>query len=343
MKLKEIVVLIKGRFIQNIPVDGEAEVTGINSLEEATENEISFFYDLRYSDKLKTSRSLNIVVPDDKTYLDLCFQSKKNVVVVENVKKSITKIAALFCTKTATEWSISSFANISANAQIDREVFIAPFVFIGNNVYIGKHTKIFPFTYIGDNCKIGNNCIIDPNVTIYSNVEIGNNVVIHSGCVIGVDGFGFFRDESGKNEKIPHLGKVIIEDDVEIFANCSIAKATFGKTIIKKGVKIDSLVHIAHNVKVMENTLIAAQTGISGNCVIGKNVILAGQVGVIDHITIGDNAIITAQSGIAKDVPADSIYSGAPAIPHSIWKRVSVLLPKLPELLKLKDNNKEHI
>lgn len=334
MKLKEIVSYLKGRFIQNSNIDDEIEIRGINSLEEATENEISFFYDPRYTDKLKDSHSVNIIVEDNKSYIDICSQYKKNVIIVENIKKSIRKVALLFCSKSLTEWSISSFASISAKSQIDREVFIAPFVFIGENVTIGKHTKIYPFTYIGNNCKIGNNCLIDPNVTIYSDVQIGNNVLIHSGCVIGVDGFGFYKDESGKNEKIPHLGKVVIEDDVEIFANCSIAKATFGTTTIKKGVKIDSLVHIAHNVKIMENTLIAAQTGIAGNCAIGKNVILAGQVGIIDHITVGDNAIVTAQSGVAKDIPANSTYSGSPAISHSVWKRISVLLPRLPELLR---------
>ncbi len=341
MKLKEVIAVVKGRFIQNTNIDVELEIVGINSLEEATENEVSFFYDLRYSDKLANSRSPNIVIEDNKNFLDLCLHHKKNAILVDNVKKSVAKLAHIFSSRSITEWSISSFANISQNAQIDREVFIAPFVFVGNNVFIGKHTKIYPFTYIGDNCKIGNNCVIDSNVTIYDNVEIGNNVLIHSGTVIGVDGFSFYKDDSGRNEKIPHLGKVVIEDDVEIFSNCAIAKATFGRTVIKKGVKIDSLVHIAHNVKINENTLIAAQTGISGNCVIGKNVILAGQVGIIDHINIGDNAIITAQSGIAKDVPANSIYSGSPAIPHSIWKRINVLIPKLPQLMKI-NNQKQN-
>ncbi len=341
MKLGEIVKIVNGRFINKNSAGLDYEITSINSLEEANENELSFFYDVRYKEHLKSTHSLNILIENKIEHLELCLQSDKNAIVVSDIKKSLVKIASIFYCKKKPKYQVSSFAYISDGVKLAEKVFIAPFVFLGENVEVDEGSVILPFSYIGDNCKIGRNCIIYSNVTLYSDVYVGNNVIINSGCVVGVDGFGFFKVEDKRNEKIPHFGRVVIEDDVEIFANTCIARATFGKTIISKGTKIDSLVQVAHNVKIGENTLIAAQTGIAGNCYIGKNVVLAGQVGIVDHIKVGDNAVITSKSGIAKNVPANSIYSGIPAIEHSLWKRLTVLLSKLPHILKKRTDSIE--
>ncbi|MFN7181648.1 MAG: UDP-3-O-(3-hydroxymyristoyl)glucosamine N-acyltransferase [Planctomycetota bacterium] len=334
MKVSDIVKIVNGEFIQNNSSGLEYEIVSINCLQEATEKEISFFYDTKYKEALGNTRSLYILTDNTKEYIQLCKSYNKNVIVVSNIRKSIIKVARLFYKEKKYDYEISSFAYISPSATIADRVYIAPYVYIGENTVIGEGSKILPFCFIGDECYIGKNCIIYPNVTIYSRVYIGNGVIINSGCVIGVDGFGFFRGEGNICEKFPHFGKVVIEDDVEIFANSCISRATFGTTVISRGTKIDSLVQIAHNVKIGDNTIIAAQTGISGHCNIGRNVTVAGQVGVIDHVKIGDNSIITAKSGIAKNIPPDSIYSGIHAIEQSIWKRLVVLLPKLPHLIQ---------
>lgn len=229
---------------------------------------------------------------------------------------------------------------------------IHPAAIIGKTSAVGKNVAIGPNVVIGDDCKIGDNCVIHAgvviedrvtigdNALIYANVvvryrtEIGARVVLHPGVVLGADGFGF-RFENGKNQKIPQLGNVIIEDDVEIGANCTIDRGAIGATKICSGTKLDNLIQVGHNVVIGQHTLIAAQTGISGSCKIGNNVILAGQVGVADHIEIEDRAIVSAQSGVTKSVPAQTIISGYPARPHMRWKREEAVIRKLPELNKV--------
>jgi UDP-3-O-[3-hydroxymyristoyl] glucosamine N-acyltransferase len=204
-------------------------------------------------------------------------------------------------------------------------------VVIGANVNIGERVWLHPGVVIGDNVSIGNDCIIYPNTTILERCIIADRVIIHAGTVIGSDGFGFAPD--GKSyHKIPHTGNVQIDDDVEIGANNTIDRATFGTTHIGRGVKTDNLVHIAHNVIVGENTVIVAQVGVSGSVTIGKNVILAGQAGVAGHLTIGDGATVGPQTGVGKPVPEGQIVSsGIPEMPHRLWLRVQRLIPKLPD------------
>jgi UDP-3-O-[3-hydroxymyristoyl] glucosamine N-acyltransferase len=204
---------------------------------------------------------------------------------------------------------------------------------IGNNVTVGHRITLRPNVVVGDNVVMGNDVRIYPNVTILERCTIGNRVIIHAGTVIGSDGFGFAPDGK-KYYKIPHTGIVRIDDDVEIGAGNTIDRATFGKTWIKRGVKTDNLVHIAHNVTVGEDSVLVAQVGISGSVTIGKNAILAGQAGVAGHLILGDDVTVVSQAGVAKSVPSGETVSGSPAITHRQWLRMQRILPKLPELKK---------
>ena len=212
---------------------------------------------------------------------------------------------------------------------------VYPLAYIDNEAQIGSGTIIFPGVYIGPRVKIGRKTIIYANVTILADCEIGNRVIIHSGAVIGSDGFGFASDRDGKHIKIPQLGTVQIEDDVEIGANTTIDRAALGKTLIKKGTKIDNLVQIAHNVQIGKDSLIIAQVGIAGSTKIGNKVTLAGQVGVVGHVHIGNQAKVGAKTGVAKSIPpATTVASGVPAMPYQTYLKTMAVLPKLPELLE---------
>jgi len=220
---------------------------------------------------------------------------------------------------------------ISKSASYGQIVFIGAFAYLGENVRVGNGTKIYPNAYLGNNVKVGDNSIIHPGVKIYHDCVIGNNVIIHAGTVIGSDGFGFVP-EAGKHRKVPQIGRVVIGDDVEIGANVTIDRATFGETVIKRGTKIDNLVHIAHNVVVGEDSLLIAQVGIAGSTKVGNRVALGGQVGVVGHIEIGDDVKIAAQSGVPHDIKPNTTVSGTPALPHEKMLRVYMTLPKLPEM-----------
>jgi len=230
------------------------------------------------------------------------------------------------------EAGISDKAYVSGEARIGMGVTISTFAFVDKNVSIGDGSVISPGVFIGEGSKMGRNCFLYPNVTVRDNVTLGDRVIVHSGTVIGSDGFGYVF-ENGVHYKIPQVGGVIVEDDVEIGSNVSIDRATLGNTIIGKGSKIDNLVQIAHNVKIGEKTLIVSQVGIAGSSEIGSFVILAGQAGVADHASIDSGTILTAQSGISGRV-AKGTYSGSPAIPHNIWLRAQAAFAKLPELSK---------
>jgi len=231
------------------------------------------------------------------------------------------------------EPGISSSAYIGKKFICGEEVSIAPFVVVGDNVTLGNRVFVHPNVVIGDNVSMGDDVQIYSNVTILERCIIGNRVTIHAGTVIGSDGFGFSL-EGGTYYKIPHIGIVQIDDDVEIGAGNTIDRATFGKTRICRGVKTDNLVQIAHNVTVGEDTILIAQVGISGSVTIGKNAILAGQAGIAGHLNVGDNAIVGPKAGVAKSVPEGQVVSGAAAMPHKLWLRVQNVLPKLPEFIK---------
>jgi len=319
--VKQIAQTVGGEIIG----DGRFVLTGINSLNDAGPKEISFFADRRYKESLNTTRAGALLVPREIPSF------KGPQVIVPHTELAYAKVAGMFSPPIPRHPGISQEANIHKTSVIGKDVSIYPMVVVGEGTQIGDETTIFPNAFIGERVRIGNRCLIYPNVTILRDCLIGNDVIIHSGSVIGGDGFGYVRDGSA-SVKIPQTGKVQIDDHVEIGANNCIDRAALGKTWIQRGTKTDNLVHIAHNVVIGENSIIVAQAGISGSCHIGHEVIIGGQVGIIDHIAVGDRAMIGPQSGIAKSIPPGEVVSGSPAMPHRLWLKTSTLTTRLPEL-----------
>ena len=289
--------------------DPSTVITGISKIEDANTGDLTFFYLSSYEKFLATTKASAILVKPEiqKSRNDICY------IEVDDPKNSFQKIITNYFLYEISLEGIDNSASISPSAKIGENVSIGKNVVVSENCVIGNDTKIFHNSVLMDNVKIGSDTLIYPNVTIRENCVIGNRVIIHSGTVIGSDGFGYTQDKNGAYEKIPQIGNVIIEDDVEIGSNVSIDRASLGSTIIQKGVKLDNLIQIAHNVVVGENTVVSAQVGISGSTKIGKNCILAGQVGIVGHIVINDGIIVGAQSGVSKSLVTKGTYSGSPA------------------------------
>jgi len=322
-KLKELAEWVGGTVIG----DGEVEISGVGSIEAAQAGEITFIANPKYVPKLSGSNASAVIVSSEVT------QATKPLLCVANPYLAFAKIIVLFSYKPYQSKGIDPRTWISPTAQLGKDLTIFPFVYIGDRCRIGDRVTVYPGVFVGEDSSIGEESVIYPNVSIYSGTVIGKRVILHSGVVVGSDGFGYVKDGS-KNVKIPQVGKVEIEDDVEIGANTTIDRGALGKTIIRKGVKIDNLVQVAHNVVIGEDSVIVAQVGISGSTKIGRNVTLAGQVGLVDHIEIGDNVMVGAQSGVAHDLPPNQAFSGSPAVPHREWLRVVTVFPKLPEMRK---------
>jgi UDP-3-O-[3-hydroxymyristoyl] glucosamine N-acyltransferase len=324
LTLGEIAKLIDGEVSGN----SDIKITGISGIKEAVKGDITFLANSKYESLLaKTAASAVIVSKSINSSL-------KPLVKTENPSLAFARVVNLFAPNTINHpKNIHSLSAISAKAKLGKNTSVGAFTIIEDNVQIGDNTIIYGNCYIGHDTKIGAKCIIYPNVSIRERIEVGNRVIIHCGAVLGSDGFGFAKVK-GVQEKIPQIGTVVIEDDVEIGANVAVDRARFDKTIIGKGTKIDNLVQIAHNVIVGENCLIIAQAGISGSTVIGKDVILAGQAGLVGHITVGDGAIAAAQAGVTKSIPAHTMVSGYPARPHDEAKRVNACVQNLPSLYK---------
>lgn len=303
-------------------------VHGVNSLELASEGEISFAENDKYLIASEKSQASLLIIP--KNFPDL---KGKNTLKVDKPKEIFIRIMMLFIDTKKFPLGIHPSA-ILANEEviIGAEVSIAAHVTIQDNVSIGAHTSIDSNTHIAHHVTIGEYCQIGPNVSILSNVTLGNHVIIHAGTVIGGDGFGYFWDGE-KQQKIPQLGGVVIEDEVEIGCNVCIDRATFGMTRIGKGSKIDNLVQIAHNNDIGEHCIIVSHVGLSGSVTLGKRVTLAGQVGIADHITMGDGSTAAARTGISKDVQANQVVWGAPNRPIKQVMREMASIPKLPALL----------
>jgi UDP-3-O-[3-hydroxymyristoyl] glucosamine N-acyltransferase len=293
----------------------------------ATSSQITFAVKSKYLKKMDVSQAGVILVP--KVFPE----TGKTVICVDHPQVAFAKVLNLFHPPTTPSAGIDSLASIHSSCSYGRKVYIAPFVVIGKNVIIGDRAALYPHVVIGDDVIIGDDVTIFPNVTVRERCIIGNRVIINAGTVIGSDGFGFASD-GNKYYKIPHTGVVQIDDDVEIGACNTIDKATFGKTWIKQGVKTDNLIHIAHNVVVGQNTVFAAQVGISGSTTIGRNAILAGQAGVSEHLSIGDGAIVGPQAGVAQSVSDGQVVSGSPEMPHRLWLKIQRIIPRLPELRK---------
>jgi UDP-3-O-[3-hydroxymyristoyl] glucosamine N-acyltransferase len=321
--LKELAVLSGGELHGDNP---DLEITGAAALSEAVPGEVTFYADPRYLARLRHTQASAIFVP-----VNFSEQTSAAQIRVSNPSKAFEQVVLKLAPKPiAFAPGIHPTAVIDPTAKIASNVSIQPHAVIGAGACVGDKSVIGAGSYVGQESIIGESCVIYPNVTIRERTKIGARVIIHSGAVIGADGFGFEMID-GQYQKIPQIGIVQIDDDVEIGANTTIDRARFGRTWIQEGVKIDNLVQIAHNVILGKNSIIAAQTGISGSTRLGENVKMAGQVGVIGHLTIENDTIVAAQSGISKDLPGGAWF-GSPAVPLKDAKRQIALIHRLGKL-----------
>jgi UDP-3-O-[3-hydroxymyristoyl] glucosamine N-acyltransferase len=323
MKLGKLATLVGGKISGNQDID----ITGVAGIGEAHEGEITLFSGEQYLADLQKSHASAIITKKEVAGIS------QSMLITDNPQLTFAKVLEVFYEKEYKPTGVSSQAFIDTNATVGKDVSIYPFSYVSDGAVIGSRVSLFPGTFVGQNVTIGDGSVIHAHVTVRENVNIGENVIIHSGSVIGSDGFGYVSDKN-VHYKIPQVGGVIIEDNVEIGAGVTIDRATTGNTIIGSGTKIDNLTQIAHNVKIGKNCIIVSQVGISGSVEVGDGVVLGGQVGVRDHIKIGNGAMVGAQSGIGADIPEKQIYSGSPAIPHIKWLRAQSIYSRLPEFIK---------
>lgn len=329
LKIRDIAELLKGKIVG----DDTLIINGIAKIEEGKEGSISFLSNSRYEPYLYTTVSSAVIVNDDFVPTK---EVKTTLIYVPNAYTAFTGIleqysAALRGSKTGIEQP----SYIGANSTIGEEAYRGAFSYIGDNCTIGNDVKIYPQAYIGDNVTIGNNCTIHPGVRIYSGTIIGNNCTIFANTVIGSDGFGFAPQSDGTYKTIPQLGNVVLEDNVSIGSNTTIDCATIGSTIIREGVKLDNLIQIAHNVEIGKNTVIAAQSGVSGSTKIGESCIIAGQVGIVGHIRLPNRTQVGAQAGISKSINKEGLaMTGSPATELRNHMKSLAVFRQLPELEK---------
>lgn len=321
-------------FLLNGTVEGDPSVT-VNQLakiEEGAAGSLSFLANPKYEQYLYTTNASVVIVNND---LQLTGPLTATLIRVENAYSAFSVLLEKYNTFKLNKKGIEQPCFIHPTAQIGSEPYIGAFAYIGLNAKIGDNCKIYPNVNISDNVTIGNNVTLFSGVTVYFDCVIGDNVIVHSGAVIGSDGFGFAPNPDGSYTKVAQIGNVILEDNVEVGSNTTIDRATMGSTVIRKGVKLDNLIQIAHNVEIGANTVIAAQTGVSGSTKIGENVILGGQVGLVGHISIANRTQVQAQSGISRNITDEGKkWAGSPATLYSANMRSNVVINRLPELEK---------
>lgn len=311
--------------------DKDVKVSSIAKIEEAVTGNLAFLANPKYEHYIYTTNASIVLV--NNTFVPK-ESIKATLVKVEDAYKAFAGLLDLYIANKPKKEGISSIASVSEKAKIGKNVYIGAYAVIEDGTVIGDNTKIYPQVYIGDNVKVGSDTIINAGVKIYEECKIGDRVVVHSGAVIGADGFGFAPTEDGTYKKIAQIGNVVIEDDVEIGANTCIDRATMGSTIIKKGVKLDNLIQVGHNVVIGENTVSASQVGIAGSTKIGKNCMFGGQVGFAGHIEVADFTQITSQSGIGGSVKKENqVLMGSPAFDASIARRSIVGYKNLPQIM----------
>jgi UDP-3-O-[3-hydroxymyristoyl] glucosamine N-acyltransferase len=324
ISLRELAKLLDGEVVG----DGDVEITGVAGIKEARTGDITFLANPRYETYIRSTKASAVIVDRDHLSVD------KPLIENSNPYYAFLKAVKIFHgERNDLPTGIHSTAVLGKRVKLGTGVSLGPHVVVRDDATLGNGAVVKAGSYIGARCRLGPEVIIYPNVTLREDSVLGARVIVHSGTVIGSDGFGYAKDGDAYH-KIPQVGNVVIEDDVEIGSNVTIDRATIGTTLIKKGVKIDNLVQIAHNVQIGENSIVIAQVGISGSAEIGSNVVLAGQAGLVGHIKIGDNARVGSQAGVTKSVPADTSVSGYPAQPHSFSKRLHASLQRLPDLLK---------
>ena len=323
--LKELAELVGG----SVSGDGNAVISGVAGIENAAQGQITFIANPKYADRLSGTKASAIIASPDIKCPD-----GKNILYTKNPPLAFAKVLALFNPPHLSHTGIHAKAHIHQSASIGASVSIYPYVYIDEDVKIGDRVVLYPGVYIGRGAIVGDDTVLYSNVSVREGCSVGKRVIVHCNAVIGSDGFGFAKDGS-RFHKIPQVGVVRIEDDVEIGACVTIDRATLGETVIMRGTKIDNLVQIAHNVEIGEDSVIVAQVGIAGSTKIGKRVTLAGQVGVVGHIEIEDDVTVGAQSGVAQDIKDTGVFSGTPAIPHREWLKAQNIFAKLPEMRKM--------
>ncbi|MDR0768492.1 MAG: UDP-3-O-(3-hydroxymyristoyl)glucosamine N-acyltransferase [Dysgonamonadaceae bacterium] len=332
LEAKEIAGILHGKITGN----EQAKVHGFSKIEEGEPGTLTFLANLKYTHYIYETQA-SIVLVHDGFVSEKQIPSALTLIYVQNVYAALATLMELFEREEKGEKhkrGIESPSVIKPSAVFSPEdVFIGAFAYIGNHVKLGRNVEIHPHVYLGENVTVGNDTIIYPGAKIYAGCQIGERCIIHAGAVIGADGFGFAK-EGNNYKKIPQLGIVRIEDDVEIGANTTIDRAVMNSTIIRRGVKLDNLIQIAHNVEIGEDTVIAAQTGIAGSSKVGKNCMIGGQSGLVGHITVGDNVGIGAQTGVIGNIESDRNIMGMPAINLKDFLRSSVIFRKLPEMNK---------
>lgn len=322
---KQIATLIQGEIVG----DENAVVHTFAKIEEGIPGAISFLSNPKYTSYIYDTRSSIVLVNKDFVPER---EIKATLIKVDNAYESLAKLLNLYEQSKPKKQGVDPLASIGANAQIGENVYIAPFACIGEGAIIGNNTRIYPHTYVGDHARIGDDCTLYSGVHVYQDCRIGNRCTLHSGVVIGADGFGFAPTASGY-EKIPQIGIVVIEDDVEIGANTCVDRATMGATIIHRGVKLDNLVQIAHNDEIGAHTVMAAQTGIAGSTKVGEWCMFGGQVGIAGHIQIGNRVSLGAQSGVPKSLKDNSQLIGTPPMELNQFFKAAVVQRQLPEML----------
>jgi UDP-3-O-[3-hydroxymyristoyl] glucosamine N-acyltransferase len=311
--------------------DSNIEVFKLSKIEEGTKGSLSFLSNDKYTPYIYTTEASITIVNSD-------FEPEKPIsttlIKVEDAYEGFSKLLEYYNQIKLNKFGIEQPCFISESTKVPENIYIGAFAYIGNNVEIGENVKIFPNAYVGDNVKLGDNVLIFAGGKVYSDCIIGNNCVINSGAIIGADGFGFAPTKNGEYSKIPQIGNVILEDDVDVGAGTTIDRATMGSTIIRSGVKLDNQIQIAHNVEIGKNTVIAAQTGVAGSTKIGKSCLIGGQVGIAGHLVIGTNVRVQAQSGIGRNVKDGEILQGSPSFGYSDWSKSYVHFKNLPKLVK---------
>jgi UDP-3-O-[3-hydroxymyristoyl] glucosamine N-acyltransferase len=322
----QIAGILEGEVVGN----PDAEVFKLSKIEEGTEGSLTFLANPKYINYIYSTQA-------SVTIVNNTFEPEQEItttlIKVEDAYKSFSKLLEYYNQVKLMKSGIEQPSVISEGVTYGPDLYLGSFCYVGKNVVIGKNVKIYPNSFIGDNVTIGDDCVFFAGVRIYSETVIGNRCTIHSGTIIGSDGFGFAPQEDGTYVKVPQIGNVIIEDDVEIGACTTVDRATLGSTIIRKGVKLDNHIQVAHNVEIGENTVIAAQTGIAGTTKIGKNCLIGGQVGFAGHLVIGDGVKIQAQSGIGKNLEAGEVVQGSPAFNYGDFAKAFVHFRNLPKIV----------
>lgn len=324
--LSELAELVSGE------VRGHASlrVTGLNGLAEAGPTELSFFGSARYRAEFLSTRAGAVLVPPDAPA-----RPGLTTVVVANPHLAFAKISAALHERARPCPGVRPGAHVHERARVHPDAAVLAGATVEVDAEVGARTVLYPGAYVGERARVGADCTLYPNVTVREGCQVGDRVILHAGSVIGADGFGFVLDlEVPEHFKVPQVGIVRVEDDVEIGACSCVDRATFGETVVGRGAKIDNLVQVAHNVRVGPMSILCAQAGVSGSAELGSGVVLAGQVGVVGHIRVGDMAKVGAQSGVAHSVPDGATVSGSPAFDHREWLKVSAALNRLPDLVK---------